>query len=218
MKWRTEGVLILLSFVAMIACAQSSTGTSSPTGAPQVRPALPQKQLPARQEQDAATRENSEADKARREAQAQEEARLTRETQAHGSWVDPSTRLMWAAKDNGDAVTWHKAESYCRNLRLAEYSDWRLATLDELGSLVDKSNSSPERMGNIETFSINLGVHVRGGLSLTGNPWSSTREKDRFGYPYGDGWFFDFITSKSSYDLQLFRNTKYALCVRRPGK
>lgn len=52
-------------------------------------------------------------------------------TQARGYWDDPATRLMWAAKDNGKDIRWDKAAKYCRNLRLAEYSDWRLATLPE---------------------------------------------------------------------------------------
>jgi hypothetical protein len=125
---------------------------------------------------------------------------------------------MWAGQDNGIAVTWHKAASYCRNLRLAGHSAWRLATLDELASLVDKSDHASERVGNMEIFAINLGRHVRGGLSLAGDPWSSNREIDRFGHPYGDGWFFDFINSKPSGDLPYLRNTKYALCVRRPGQ
>jgi hypothetical protein len=145
---------------------------------------------------------------------------LAEETQARGYWADPSTALMWAGKDNGKDLTWHKAVSYCRDLRLAGFSNWRLATLDELASLVDKSTPSPERMGNMEVIHINVagvGRQVRGGVSLTGNPWSSNREKDRFGHPYGDGWFFDFGSSKPSFDLQLFRNTKYALCVRGPG-
>ena len=147
-----------------------------------------------------------------------EDRSLVQETQGRGYWIDPSTGLMWAAKDNGKAVTWHKAVSYCRNLRLAGYPDWRLATLDELATLVDKGVPAPERAGNTETFNINLGRHVRGNLSLTGDPWSSNRDKDRFGHPYGDGAFFDFVNSKPSWDLQSFRNTKYALCVRRAGE
>lgn len=139
------------------------------------------------------------------------------ETQARGYWIDPNTRLMWAAKDNGKAVSWKDAAKYCYNLRLAGYSDWRLATLDELGSLVDKSASTSERAGNTEVLNINLGRRVRGNLSLTGDVWSSTREINRFGRPYGDGWFFDFVNSKPSGDLPYFHNTKYALCVRRSG-
>ena len=142
---------------------------------------------------------------------------LEQETQVRGYWVDPSNGLMWAGKDNGKAVTWHKAVSYCRNLHLAGYSDWRLPTLDELATLVDKSAAAPERSGNTEIFYINVGRHVKGNLSLTGDPWSSNRDKDRFGHPYGDGYFFDFVNSKPSGDLPYFRNTKYALCVRSSG-
>jgi hypothetical protein len=133
-------------------------------------------------------------------------------------WIDPSTGLMWPARDNGKAVTWHTATNYCHSLRLAGYSDWRLPTLDELTSLVDKAPSTTQQTGAIETFSINIGRHVKGNLSLTGDAWSSNREIDRFGHPYGPGWFFDFINSKPSYDLPYFRNTKYALCVRRAGE
>lgn len=140
------------------------------------------------------------------------------ETQAREYWVDPSTGLMWAAKDNGKAVSWKNAVKYCRNLRLAEYSDWRLATLDELASLVDKSDSTHQQTGNAETVNINLGRHVKGNLSLMGDPWSSIREINRFGHPYGDGWFYDFVNSKPSGDLPYLRNIKYALCVRRPGQ
>jgi len=221
MMWQVKVALILISIAAMIAGAQSPTGSSTPSVAPQVRPVLPREQLHVQQVQDAATRKKAEADKARREAKAQEEQSLAQETQARGYWIDPSTGLMWAAKDNGKAVTWHKAVSYCRNLRLAGYSDWRLATLDELASLVDKSDLTTERVGNMEVIQINVccvGRHVRGGVSLTGDPWSSNRNKDRFGHPYGDGDFFNFVTSKPSGDLQDFRNTKYALCVRRPGE
>jgi hypothetical protein len=154
-------------------------------------------------------------------AQSPKESRsLEQQTQARGYWVDSSTGLMWAAKDNGKAVTWHKAVSYCHSLRLAGFSDWRLPTLDELAILVDKSAPVPdERDGNIVTVPIhNAPRHVRGNLSLAGDPWSSNRNEDRFGHPYGDGYFFDFVTSKPSGDLPYFRNTKYALCVRRSGQ
>jgi len=140
----------------------------------------------------------------------------TQETQTHDYWVDPSTVLMWAANDNGKDVSWKRAMKYCRDSRLAGYSDWRLATIDELASLVDKSVPTSEQLGNMEVLRINFGRHVRGNLSLTGDPWSSDRPTNRFGKPYGDGWFFDFIHGRASYDLPYFRNTKHALCVRRP--
>ena len=167
--------------------------------------------------QDAASRARAEAEKTQREVQAEEERKLAQETRLRGYWVDPSTKLMWAGHDNGVPVTWHKADSYCKDLRLAGYADWRLATLDELATLVDKAATASERVGNTETFSLNLGPAVRGGLSLSGNSWSSTRKINRFGKPYEDGWFFDFVHSEPSGDLPYFRNTKYALCVRQSG-
>ena len=36
------------------------------------------------------------------------------ETQIRGYWIDPSTGLMWAGKDNGKDVNWKKAVKYCR--------------------------------------------------------------------------------------------------------
>ena len=120
-----KAVILLLSVTA-ICGAQSSMkaqeneqGTPAPSAAPQVRPALPHDQLPIPQEQDAVAHAKSEADKGRMEAQAQEEQRLAQETQSRGYWVDPTTKLTWEGHDNGTAVTWHKAVSYCRDLRLA---------------------------------------------------------------------------------------------------
>ena len=137
-------------------------------------------------------------------------------TQMRQYWVDPTTGLMWESKDNGKDVTWKNAAKYCRDLRLGGYSDWRLATIDELQSLVVKITPASERSGSTETLHLNVGRHVRGDLALTGDPWSSDRDNNRFGHPYGEGKYFNFITSKPSSDLPYFRNTKYALCVRRP--
>ena len=67
----------------------------------------------------------------------------TQETQKRGYWIDPSTGLMWAGKDNRKDVSWKAAMRYCRDLRLAGYSDWRLATLSELDAIYDKNASAP---------------------------------------------------------------------------
>lgn len=111
------------------------------------------------------------------------------QTQARGYWVDPSTGLMWSAKNNGKAVTWSKAGESCRGLRLAGYSDWRLGTLDELASLVLKRASGTEHSGSTTLALHGAAPQARGDLALTGDPWSSNREINRFGKPYGDGWF-----------------------------
>jgi hypothetical protein len=55
----------------------------------------------------------------------------------NGTVLDKSTNLMWAAKDNGNNITWADAKRYCENYRRGGYTDWRLPTSDELAGLYD---------------------------------------------------------------------------------
>jgi|SRR5450432_3457987 len=57
---------------------------------------------------------------------APESQSRAKEAQARGYWTDPSTGLVWAGKDNGKDVNWKNAVKYCRDLRLAGYSNWSL--------------------------------------------------------------------------------------------
>jgi hypothetical protein len=57
--------------------------------------------------------------------------------------LDKRTNLMWAAKDNGTAISWEDAKSYCENYRGGGYSDWRMPTQDELAGLHDASKARP---------------------------------------------------------------------------
>ena len=59
----------------------------------------------------------------------------------NGVVKDTNTGLMWAAKDNGDDITWHDAKTYCENYRGGGYTDWRMPTQDELAGLYDKDKS-----------------------------------------------------------------------------
>ena len=151
-----------------------------------------------------------------KQAQGQEERGLAQETQARGYWVDRSTGLMWAGKDNGKDVSWKKAVKYCRDLRLAGYSDWGLAALGELEGIYDKSAESPgenprSRWHDAES----MNFHVKGGLFLTGNQWSSSRRMDDRGHPSGYAWRFDFNEGRSFGGDELwFYTNKRALCVR----
>jgi hypothetical protein len=137
------------------------------------------------------------------------------ETQTRGYWVDPSTGLMWAGKDNGRDVNWKGAVKYCRNLRLAGYSNWRLATLAELGAIYDRNANVPGLFGpgkdNLFTW------HVKGNLFLTGDEWSSERINDDRGHPSAYAWYFDFNEGQSRDDPTgwpyPFTNSR-ALCVR----
>ena len=56
--------------------------------------------------------------------------------------TDTSTGLMWQ-KDGSAQRNWKEALSYCENLSLAGYDDWRLPDINELQSLVDFRRYDP---------------------------------------------------------------------------
>lgn len=171
MKWQTNVVLVLLSVVVILACAQSPT-----------------------------------ADR----GQAQE-------TQPRDHWTDPATGLMWTGKDNGGHVTWNKAMKYCRDLRLAGYSDWRLPSMAELQGIYDRSAEAPGLAGppkQPRPFT----WHVKGDLFLTGAQWSSNYRLDDRGHNNGYSYYFDFNEGRATDDQSGYAYGKRALCVRGSGK
>lgn len=147
-------------------------------------------------------------------AQAQSNNPTGRDTQARGFWVDTSG-LMWAGKDNGKNVNWHQAMKYCRDLRLAGYSDWRLATIYELQDiyLADLETPGLAGPGRGRAFT----WHVEGGLFLSGDEWSGTRGLDDRGHPSGYPWYFDFNEGKR-FDVDEPSSGHRALCVRSSAK
>lgn len=138
------------------------------------------------------------------------------QTQVRGYWVDPSTGLIWAGKDNGKDVTWNKATKYCRNLRLAGYSDWGLATIDELQGIFDKTANAPGMAGKHSKVPDTW--HVKGNLFLTAYEWSSFQERDDRGHLAGYAWYFDFNGGKPIKDQTGYGYFTHALCVRGPEK
>jgi len=98
---------------------------------------------------------------------------LVKQTQAREYWTDPATGFTWAGKDNGKDVSWRKAMKYCRNLRLAGYSDWRLATINELNDIYDAKVESPGLAGPGKGRAFTW--HVKGNLFLTGDQWATIR-------------------------------------------
>ena len=142
------------------------------------------------------------------------------ETQARAYWIDPSTGLMWTAKDNGKDVSWGKAMKYCRNLRLAGYSDWRLASLGELQGIFDKDANAPGLAGPSKKPRA-FTWRVKGNLFLTGDEWSSERMKDDRGHPNGYEWYFNFNEGRADNDPSGWPYSSVgsrALCVRRSGQ
>src|SRR5215510_3274155 len=95
---------------------------------------------------------------------------------------------------------------YCRDLRLAGYSDWRLAALEELEGIYDKNAKAPGRAGwpdNERDFT----WHVKGNLFLTGTQWSSSQRVDDSGHLIGYAWRFDFNEGRSYAHDELWFHT-----------
>jgi len=57
--------------------------------------------------------------------------------------TDNNTGLMWQQDTGPVNYNWKEALSYCENLTLAGYNDWRLPSANELQSLVDYSRYNP---------------------------------------------------------------------------
>ncbi len=56
---------------------------------------------------------------------------------SNGIVIDTQTGRMWAARDNGNNITWTEAKKYCENYKEAGYTDWRMPTLEELKGLFE---------------------------------------------------------------------------------
>jgi len=141
----------------------------------------------------------------------EERDRKDKDELVKGYWVDPETGLMWAKKDNGYDVTWQQAFDYCKNLQLANHSDWRLATIDELQGIYDpnilKGIYDPNKNPHI------AGWHVKGNLRLDGWYWSSSlgnTSDEALSFIFGWG-------GRDSFPLIISVNGR-ALCVRRSGE
>ena len=49
--------------------------------------------------------------------------------------LDLNTKLMWAAADNHQNLTWQEAVDYCESYRAGGYEDWRMPERAELSAL-----------------------------------------------------------------------------------
>jgi Protein of unknown function (DUF1566) len=124
-------------------------------------------------------------------------------------WTDPATRLTWTKKDNGSDVNWQKAMNYCRNLRLAGNSDWRLPAISELSDLYDPSVNVAGQMGSGSPAT----WHVKGNLQLSGWQWSISR-----GNASWEAWLFLFANGEQYSSPLAGSGLDRALCVRRSGE
>jgi len=124
-------------------------------------------------------------------------------------WTDPETRLMWTKKDNGSDVNWQKARSYCQNLRLGGYSNWRLPAIDELSEIYDAKVNIAGQMGSGSPAT----WHVKGNLQLSGWQWSNTQGNTQW-----EAWIFLFANGKQYSSPLTGSGLDRALCVRRSAE
>jgi hypothetical protein len=121
---------------------------------------------------------------------------ITPTPQSALTWTDPATGLMWTRQDNGSNVNWNQAKDYCTNMTLFGYSNWRLATIEELAGIYDP------------TQNVN-GRSIKGGIELGGGAWSSSAGKSS-----GEALIFGFGDGKLYSDHLDDSYFKRALCVR----
>jgi Protein of unknown function (DUF1566) len=133
-------------------------------------------------------------------------------------WTDPDTGLMWAGRDSGKDLSWKAAVKYCCDLRLAGYSDWRLADMFELQGIYDRTAQVPGLAGKHSQEPTTW--HVKGNLFLTAYEWSNSYRKDDRGHFSGYVYYFDFNEGKSVDDPTGWPypfSFRRALCVRGSG-
>lgn len=112
-----------------------------------------------------------------------------------GGYLQEDTGLLWPTADNGADVDWYAAEEFCRELEIADWSEWRMPSIEELESLHERRSEG--------IFKLPAAIRLTGCC-----PWSRT--------PSGEGsaWNFSFryrkrFSGSLNYSYQL-----RALCVR----
>jgi len=117
------------------------------------------------------------------------------------SVIDDKNRMMWQdSKENVQVLlTQEDAINYCKKLNTNGFSDWRLPSVEEYKTIIDKSRTR-----------VNLMINKAFRYTLREDYWSSDRTWTRnFGH-YG---YYVFFKSGSVY-YQNRSYPKYVRCVR----
>lgn len=90
-----------------------------------------------------------------------------------GIVTDSISKLQWQDDAVGSTMKWEEAIDYCENtLTLGGYSDWRLPSINELRSIVDRDKYNPAIVSAFTQVSIS---HYY---------WSSTTTKNNTNYTW----------------------------------
>jgi hypothetical protein len=118
----------------------------------------------------------------------------------NGTVTDNITGLMWQQQDDATTRIWDDAGTYCNNLTIAGYSDWRLPSYNELISIADYGTSNPAINTTYFTNANSLGY------------WSSSYYALHSTSPPLYSWYVNFMDGLAKGDV---RSVKYYVrCVR----
>ncbi len=109
--------------------------------------------------------------------------------------TDSTTNLQWQDDAIGSQMAWEVAITYCEALELDTLDDWRLPNINELKSIIDRSNLDPA---------------IVDGFDYTSSDyyWSSTTHE---GYK-NNAWSANFNSGNTIYGTK--GNSFFVRCVR----
>jgi hypothetical protein len=123
------------------------------------------------------------------------------DTTTSGVVVDNVTGLMWQHPFESQGRAWSDAKTYCSNLDLAGYRDWRLPTKMELISIVDTSRRAP---------AINTTVFASTWRSYSSWFWTSTPMPSQA----ETVWFISGLSGNGGANSQNIQDKLSVRCVR----
>jgi len=125
-----------------------------------------------------------------------------------GLVYDEQTRLAWQKSDDGQKKTWQQAFEYCRSLRLANQTAWRLPTVPELYSIVNVNSANPAINTSVFNNTDDFGGYWTLTRDTTVNPGTNTGV--RF---YAVTFAAGGVVSARDNDLEVFADKYYTRCV-----
>ncbi|MFH1809053.1 MAG: DUF1566 domain-containing protein [Pseudomonadota bacterium] len=116
-----------------------------------------------------------------------------------GTYIDKRTGMQWQAQPGVDR-TWQQAAADCETLSLASHDDWRLPTLKEMDTLVDRS-----RDPGSDPFAYPAMVNDTASAEF----WTATPHLSDYG-------FYAVLFQSAQYTNRYRSSTKRVRCVRGP--
>ena len=120
----------------------------------------------------------------------------------NGTVTDNVSGLVWQRLDDQTTRNWEAALTYCENLTLASYTDWRLPNIKELEALTDKTKYGP----CVDEMAFPISYSQKATL----NYWTSTTST--YVYKTDSAWDVSFQSGRTYCETKTYK--RYVLCVR----